>query len=393
MDRSDEFGRIVSIFASPGVQSMPIPQASTYVRLASQVSVTLNNNDVLIGRMVVLADRKEFSNDPTTVMSEISEQFEDGVTRVQAELGRMKGMTDSMQQSAVSAQQQQHYKLLKDGLMKRVANHVETFQTAIKTHTAHVQARNGRVGRYGATTVQTTNTTNVGVSSPHSSIANFAMFQAPPRPAVVQTSPLKMTDVASPQVNVSVPAVVVKNGVPMAPGTRGATNLPSTALDAELRNRGTSQIAPPDPPVFQNTIASRHAYTQRRSANSYDTTSSGHDAYGAGGYLHVEDDPQAKGSKLLQERGRNTLRLRGAEKVEATLVQMGSLFTQMAGLVMEQGETLTRIEDDVEAGLEQTVAAHKEMEYFYEISKGNRGLIIKIFLLMIFFAYLFLKWT
>ena len=28
---------------------------------------------------------------------------------------------------------------------------------------------------------------------------------------------------------------------------------------------------------------------------------------------------------------------------------------QMAGLVLEQGETLQRIEDDVEAGLEQTV--------------------------------------
>ena len=34
---------------------------------------------------------------------------------------------------------------------------------------------------------------------------------------------------------------------------------------------------------------------------------------------------------------------------------MGALFTQMASLVMEQGESLSRIEDDVEFGLENTI--------------------------------------
>jgi hypothetical protein len=43
-------------------------------------------------------------------------------------------------------------------------------------------------------------------------------------------------------------------------------------------------------------------------------------------------------------------RLKGAQKVEATIAQMGQLFTQMASLVLEQGETIARIEDDVEIG-------------------------------------------
>lgn len=72
---------------------------------------------------------------------------------------------------------------------------------------------------------------------------------------------------------------------------------------------------------------------------------------------------------------------------------MGKLFQQMTTLIMEQSETIARIEDDVELGLQQTAEAHKSMESFNEITKGNRGLIIKVFLLLIFFIFLFLVWT
>ena len=64
----------------------------------------------------------------------------------------------------------------------------------------------------------------------------------------------------------------------------------------------------------------------------------------------------------------------------------------MATLVMAQSETITRIEDDVENGLHETKEAHKSMEQFYEITKGNRSIIIKIFVILVFFAFLFLWW-
>lgn len=64
----------------------------------------------------------------------------------------------------------------------------------------------------------------------------------------------------------------------------------------------------------------------------------------------------------------------------------------MATLVMAQSETIMRIEDDVECGLSETKEAHKSMEEFYEITKGNRSMIIKIFLILMFFAVLFLMW-
>ena len=61
----------------------------------------------------------------------------------------------------------------------------------------------------------------------------------------------------------------------------------------------------------------------------------------------------------------------------------------MANLVMAQAEVVTRIEDDVESGLVETKEAHKSMETFYEITKGNRSMILKIFAIMIIFAFLY----
>jgi syntaxin 5 len=72
---------------------------------------------------------------------------------------------------------------------------------------------------------------------------------------------------------------------------------------------------------------------------------------------------------------------------------MGQLFTQMASLVAEQSEVITRIEDDVEVGLQNTIEGHKHIEDVYNITKGNRGMILKIFGLLIFFIFLFLVWT
>ena len=90
---------------------------------------------------------------------------------------------------------------------------------------------------------------------------------------------------------------------------------------------------------------------------------------------------------------RNDHMLRQSQKVEQSVAQMGALFSQMATLVMQQSETVMRIEDDVESGLYETQEAQKSMESLYEITKGNRSLIIKIFLLMMFFAVVFLVWT
>lgn len=69
---------------------------------------------------------------------------------------------------------------------------------------------------------------------------------------------------------------------------------------------------------------------------------------------------------------------------------MGQLFSQMATLVQEQSEVIMRIEDDVEAGLTETLEAQGHIQKVYDITKGNRSMILKIFVLLIIFVFLFL---
>ena len=72
---------------------------------------------------------------------------------------------------------------------------------------------------------------------------------------------------------------------------------------------------------------------------------------------------------------------------------MGQLFSQMASLVMQQSETITRIEDDIEAGLQETVEGHENIKTVYDITQGNRSMIVKIFVLLVLFIFIFLVWT
>jgi t-SNARE complex subunit (syntaxin) len=72
---------------------------------------------------------------------------------------------------------------------------------------------------------------------------------------------------------------------------------------------------------------------------------------------------------------------------------MGELFSKMANLVMEQSEKIANIEDDVESGLDNTLEAERHVHTAYEITKGNRSVIIKIFAILLVCIVIFLYWT
>ena len=72
---------------------------------------------------------------------------------------------------------------------------------------------------------------------------------------------------------------------------------------------------------------------------------------------------------------------------------MGELFARVASLVRDQSEKITNIEDDVECGLQNTMQAQTHIETTYNITKGNRSIIIKLFVLLIVMILIFVYWT
>ena len=82
-------------------------------------------------------------------------------------------------------------------------------------------------------------------------------------------------------------------------------------------------------------------------------------------------------------------RLTDARKLERSLRELGELFGKMASLVSSQGEDVTRIDEDIERGYAEVEAAHTEIQYYYNLVSSNRGLMIKLFLVLCIFIVIF----
>eukprot|EP00557_Chaetoceros_sp_GSL56_P014939 CAMPEP_0176486540 /NCGR_PEP_ID=MMETSP0200_2-20121128/5619_1 /TAXON_ID=947934 /ORGANISM="Chaetoceros sp., Strain GSL56" /LENGTH=480 /DNA_ID=CAMNT_0017883241 /DNA_START=80 /DNA_END=1522 /DNA_ORIENTATION=- len=89
--------------------------------------------------------------------------------------------------------------------------------------------------------------------------------------------------------------------------------------------------------------------------------------------------------QMRRESRQTQQRLESARQAERSLAELTTMFSKMSNLIQSQGETLVKIEDDVEAAMDHVEAGREEIVKLYEWTKGNRGLIIKVFALLIFF--------
>uniref|UniRef100_A0A7S3QHK3 t-SNARE coiled-coil homology domain-containing protein n=2 Tax=Chaetoceros debilis TaxID=122233 RepID=A0A7S3QHK3_9STRA len=105
----------------------------------------------------------------------------------------------------------------------------------------------------------------------------------------------------------------------------------------------------------------------------------------------VHDNNSVQAQIQMRRQTRQTQkRLESARQAEKTLAELTNMFSKMSNLIHSQGETLVKIEDDVEAAMDHVEAGKEEIDKLNEWTKGNRGLIIKMFALMIFFI-IFMK--
>jgi len=392
-DRTEDLNKIVQIYqpdASTRRGGTALEDLSVYQRIALRVSSELDTNDLLMRRMELLSGRKEFSNDPTAAMSEISDLFQRKVTAVKSDMEQLKRLSEQgkVGLDAGGPHQHQHYKLIFQALNKRMIKHIESFQSAVKLQSTHVEQRTKRVAdKYGqgasqisryAAVKETKDSPLIAAAAPALSNAGggvpaYAMFAArpaaPPPPAL--TSPASVAAVGH---STSSEPFVAQGSGPELRRRAGGSHPPA-------------QSQPPSGhPVQNNKGTTDNKYFQRSPYVPAPSWTGG----GGGGSGARASTQQQQQQQLHAPAQRNTARVRLAERAEAQIAQMGALFQQMAALVVEQSETISRIEDDVENGLVDTKEGHKHLLDYYERSKGNRSMILKIFALLAFFVILFL---
>ena len=88
--------------------------------------------------------------------------------------------------------------------------------------------------------------------------------------------------------------------------------------------------------------------------------------------------------QIQQQRSHTRERLEVAKKAERSIAALTKIFGEMANIVSAQEEVVEHIEHDVENAYTETQAASSEIVKLYDMKKGNRGLILKTFGILIF---------
>eukprot|EP00428_Durinskia_dybowskii_P073255 CAMPEP_0170400724 /NCGR_PEP_ID=MMETSP0117_2-20130122/24646_1 /TAXON_ID=400756 /ORGANISM="Durinskia baltica, Strain CSIRO CS-38" /LENGTH=385 /DNA_ID=CAMNT_0010657483 /DNA_START=63 /DNA_END=1220 /DNA_ORIENTATION=- len=385
MDRTEELVKATQLFQSiDRSKSEPKDvEQSAFILRAENIATDLEQNQKLVRRMHTLSDRKEFSNDPLHEMKSTSAKLQANITTIENSIAMLKKETTSAGQSNATAQ---HRKLILEFLDKTMRKQVSSYKEAVKTYSANVEQRNKRVeGKYGAME-------NAISIIPADITSKYAMFNVPSEP----------------------PSVGLNIGSQMRNRRGGAGGgFGANAGNSYVAEEFTEEVSFGSPPTSSSgmnagttSIASASAGTGVSAEDDYDNKKK----YGKLGQMSTQPPGSGKGpssgstsrSKLNTAftaglshggGGYDRYRLQQAQQAESTIAQMGQLFSQMATLVSEQSEVIMRIEDDVESGLQETVEAQGHMQNVYDITKGNRGLILKIFAVLVGFIFLFLVWT
>ena len=153
---------------------------------------------------------------------------------------------------------------------------------------------------------------------------------------------------------------------------------------------------------IQTDMASTYMGMRRRgvkpqvSSSYYQAYSQQQSGYYNQSHIYEDEDKHNKSAQSVQQQvqqrrnARNTKhRLDNARQVESAIVELGQMFGKMASLVSQQQELVDKIEDDVESSMVQVQAGAEEIQKVFEIVQSNRGLIFKIFGLLIFFILFF----
>lgn len=82
-------------------------------------------------------------------------------------------------------------------------------------------------------------------------------------------------------------------------------------------------------------------------------------------------------------------RAEAVENVQRMIGELAQIFQKVAGMVTQQEEMIQRIDEDIANTLSNVEHGHAELLKYYNYVKSNRGLIIKLFLLLIAFIIFF----
>lgn len=242
---------------------------------------------------------KEFSNDPTEAIKEISSLFEMKLSIIQKDLVFLK---KEIEKSSKLIQQGKHRDCIVKTLSKRVTEHINGFKKALKTHSENVELRKKRMTKYGEGVDELKTVGVVGALNDMDSLrSNYAMF-----------SPQNTLNGLLPEGGVGIEknTSLLRNRRPISSSAPNSSNMALPLDDKKTRGPGGYFAAfsrRAAPPAASSSSSSSNISGLPRSFSSQ---------------LSLQQQQQQQQVPMKQSTDRS--RLEQAEKVESSIMQVPS---------------------------------------------------------------------
>jgi hypothetical protein len=374
-------------------------------------------------QLMRLVSRKGNSNDPTAEISDVSRLFKGDMDSLQCELAMLQayveGTSGRRGGPAAGTQRQKHCSYIVAALKQTAQQQTQSFQAALKQRTTVLKEQNERRKHYS-------HTRNVGLKvqleSPLFGMSNGSGSSGPARPA---TAPLSAPNSAGAGSGHLQNHVQLMSALPLSVGSAGAPNstghTPAAAAAArsplpphQQQQQQQQQWRPPPAAASSSVYNQSSTAAAGGAANALPLPAAlSSSSQFSKGPTTVTPPASGGGSMGLRRRGGNmndysqndlpnnsawqvqelqqhsANRLDEARRVESMIGELGSMFSKFSTLVAQQEELVVHIEDDVEMAQGFAVDGQAHLARYYSTISGNRGLIIKIFIALAFFIWLF----
>lgn len=345
MDRTAELKGTLAVFAGAPVADLlqTAEDAATpptdFSAAAATVAQRFAQTQRLIARLETLVDRRALHNDPAAEINEVSTMFAEDVKEIDQQISLLTAW--AAKNAARRSQRWQHCDSVIGSLKSRAAGHTMRFQEALQKRTDVLKHQSRRRQKFGTA--------------------------APKGPMVQLNTPLfEAATAAPPPPPPAAPAAATAATAAGPPG-RGVAH-PHQPYRPHQPPQPHYQ---PEPPRAGGEATALGLRARRRQANMQTQQ------------LLMEEEED------LVKHAHN--RLDFAKGVEREIAKLGEVFAKFGALVLDQGETLRLIDQDIEEASMEVEDGHAHVSKTYQITKGNRSMIIKLFLLVIFFALVFTR--
>lgn len=108
-------------------------------------------------------------------------------------------------------------------------------------------------------------------------------------------------------------------------------------------------------------------------------------------FVKSNDNQQQKQLLIYEDETDQYLEERAStmQSIESTIVELGTIFNQLATMVHQQEEMITRIDSNVSETVMNVEAAHESLLRYFASVTNNRWLILKVFGILFFFFIVF----